>query len=242
MGFAMHHLAAGILAAAIVFGPPLTGPLERRIYRSNPKTPLKLATYGGVAVQLWGLAAAAVAIDGMERLLSHPAARDAWLWAPAITGLILSLFVGAFMTAGILPLIQSLRGARWRQAYDAAIRRGFADIPGLIPNTATERAAWIFLSISAGICEEAIYRGFMIGFLHDAASLPLFGALASSSLIFGLAHFYQGVAGVLRTTVAGFAFGFLFLLSGSLIPCIVLHILLDLQMAYILRPFPPVEA
>lgn len=232
----MDIAAAGILAATISLCLPLTGPFERRLYRSNPKTPVKLAAYGIVAALLWSLAAAAVRIDGLHRLLGYPTARQAWLWAPAISGVVLSLLVGAYMTAGLLPLVQSLRGARWRQAYDAAIRRGFADIPGLIPNNATERAAWIFLSFSAGVCEEAIYRGFMIRFLHETTSLPLFGALAASSLIFGLAHLYQGVAGVLRTSIAGLAFGLLFLLSGSLIPCIVLHVLLDLQMAYILKP------
>jgi membrane protease YdiL (CAAX protease family) len=55
-------------------------------------------------------------------------------------------------------------------------------------------------------------------------------------VIFGLAHSYQGVKGVLGTALGGFVLGLLFLLSESLIPSIVLHVLLDLQVAYILRP------
>ncbi len=68
--------------------------------------------------------------------------------------------------------------------------------------------------------------------------MPLLLALAASSLAFGLGHIYQGRAGVLRTGLAGLGFGLLFLLTGSLIPSIVLHAILDLQGVYLLWPVP----
>ena len=43
--------------------------------------------------------------------------------------------------------VQSLRGLRWRRAYQAAIRREFAAIPGFVPDNAAERAIWIVLSL-----------------------------------------------------------------------------------------------
>jgi membrane protease YdiL (CAAX protease family) len=235
----MHipSLAAAILAAIIAIGIPLTGPFERAMYRSDPKNPRKFTAYAANIILLWGLLAAAIGIDGLTPLLGSPAPSSAWLWAPAIVRPVLYLLVASYMIAGLLPLIQSLRGDRWRQAYAAATRRNFKDIPELLPDTAAERAAWILLSFSAGICEEIACRSFMIRFLHETITgMPLVGALAASSLIFGLAHTYQGVKGVLGTAVGGFALGLLFLLSGSLIPSIVLHVLLDLQVAYILRP------
>jgi membrane protease YdiL (CAAX protease family) len=64
----------------------------------------------------------------------------------------------------------------------------------------------------------------------------LLGALAASSLIFGLGHAYQGFKGVLSTAVAGLFLGLLFLLSGALIPAMALHALLDLQVVYVLWP------
>jgi membrane protease YdiL (CAAX protease family) len=51
-----------------------------------------------------------------------------------------------------------------------------------------------------------------------------------------LGHLYLGLNGVLRTAIIGLGFGLLFLLSGSLIPCIVVHALMDLQMVYVMRP------
>ena len=44
----------------------------------------------------------------------------------------------------------------------------------------------------------------------------------------------------LDAAVGGLAFGALFLLTGSLIPGIILHALIDLQVAYVLRPAPAV--
>ena len=234
-------LAADVLAALIALGVPLTGPLERRIYRSNPATPVKLLTYGANIVLLWALAVAAVWIDGWARLSASLADGMAWLWAPAVSGPALGLGVAAYMVLALLPLIQSLRGPRRRQAYAAAYRRGFADIPGLLPNTAVERMAFVLVSLTAGLCEEVFCRGFLIRYLQEAVpAAPLAAALAVSALIFGLGHLYQGLKGVVGAAVGGLAFGALFLLTGSLIPGIILHALIDLQVAYVLRPAPAV--
>ncbi len=237
----MHHpsLAADILAGVLTVAIPLAGPFERAIYRSNPKTPLKLLTFGVNMLLLWVLAAVAVRIDGLNRLFESPAAGASWLWAPTISKPVLYVAVATYMICGLLPLMQSLRGPRWRRACAAAYRRGLSDIPGLLPNTATERAAWIPLSLTAGICEEVLCRGFLMRFLHESGfAMPLIAALVASSMIFGLAHIYQGLKGALGTTIAGLGFGLLFLLSGSLIAGIVLHVLVDLQVPYVLRPIP----
>jgi membrane protease YdiL (CAAX protease family) len=230
-------LAAEILAGALTLAIPLTGPFERWAYRSNPGTSLKLVVYGLNVVLLWTLAAAAVWIDGWGRLSESPAAGADWLWAQAISAPLLGVAVGGYLILALLPLFQSLRGPRWRRAYAAAFRRAMADIPGFLPNTAIERTAWIVVSLTAGICEETLFRGFLLHFLHAGGlGLPIAAALVASSLVFGLGHFYQGAKGVLATSVTGFVFGLLFLLSGSLIACIVLHVLVDLQVAFVMRP------
>jgi membrane protease YdiL (CAAX protease family) len=147
-----------------------------------------------------------------------------------------ALLVGFFLLA-LMPLIQSLRGPRRRRAYAKAIRRHFEGLPGFLPDTAVERFGFALLSLTAGVCEEALFRGFLIRYLHEGPlALPLLPALAAASLAFGLGHLYQGGRAVLSTGLAGAAFGLVFLLSGSLIPGIVLHALIDLQAVYVLRP------
>jgi hypothetical protein len=46
-------LAADILAAVLTLAIPLTGPLERRVYQSNPQTQLKLVFFGCMMILLW---------------------------------------------------------------------------------------------------------------------------------------------------------------------------------------------
>jgi membrane protease YdiL (CAAX protease family) len=229
--------AALILAIILVVLPPLIAPLESRFLRSKPGTARKLAYYAFTIVALWVLAAAAARIFGIEGLRDASWPWKAWLPLPAIGGPLMGVLLAAYFLLALMPLIQSLRGPRWRRAYAKAYRRYAEDFAGLLPETGIERFAFILLSLTAGVCEEALYRGFLIRYLHDgAAALPLFLALAAASLAFGLAHIYQGAPALLRTGIAGLAFGLLFLMTGSLIPAVVLHALIDLQGLYVLWP------
>ena len=233
------ELASTLLATTLVLLFPLAAPFERRIYRSAPTTMVKLMVYSATMAVLWTLTAAAVRIGGWRPMLQSPSVGTPWLPAPAIVGPVLGLAVAVFLAVALAPLAQSLRGPRWRRAYAAAVRRGFADIPGFLPDTAIERRTFILVSLTAGVCEEVLFRGFLIRFLTEhGPAVPLVGALLLSSAAFGLGHLYQGFKGVVAATVGGVAFGLLFLLTGSLIPGIILHALVDAQMVFVLGPSP----
>ena len=67
----------------------------------------------------------------------------------------------------------------------------------MMPRNALEIALWIALSITAGICEEAIFRGYLqpqLGILTGSAP----AGILLSAVAFGAGHAYQGLrAGVL---------------------------------------------
>jgi len=91
--------------------------------------------------------------------------------------------------------------------------------------------------VTAGICEEVIYRGFLLRYLQEGPmrlNAPI--ALIFSSVMFGLFHAGQGVGAILGTAVGGFLFGVIFLGRGSLLLPILLHALNNLRvvaMAYL---------
>lgn len=72
---------------------------------------------------------------------------------------------------------------------------------------------WTF----AAFGEEMAYRGYV---LDRAAALGRYSAVAYAvavvvvSLLFGLGHFYQGLSGMIGSTVSGLLFGLLYLKSG----------------------------
>ena len=85
---------------------------------------------------------------------------------------------------------------------------------------------WFYaLSITAGITEEVLYRGFLLAYL--SAYMPVFGAVVLSSLLFAGGHAYQGLRGVVQVFILAMAFSAMYVLSGSLIVPIVAHVLVD---------------
>jgi len=72
--------------------------------------------------------------------------------------------------------------------------------------------------IGAAICEEIVFRGFLIGRLEaafgGAARFTTAAAVLLSSVLFGFAHTYQGPTGVLITGVLGLIFACVYAYGG----------------------------
>ena len=90
------------------------------------------------------------------------------------------------------------------------------------------------VSVTAGIVEEVIYRGFLFWYLLQF--MPLWAAVAVSAVIFALGHSYQGVSGMLRVFVVGLFAGGLYALSDSIWLVMVGHALLDALQGAALLP------
>lgn len=115
----------------------------------------------------------------------------------------------------------------------AAILRQVERIEGLVPETAQELRWFRALVFTAGVCEETIYRGFLI--LYLSTWMPTWAALVVAGLGFGAAHLYQGVRPALTIVVVGVIMGALYLLAGSLWVPIALHAWGDLIQGQSLR-------
>jgi membrane protease YdiL (CAAX protease family) len=102
----------------------------------------------------------------------------------------------------------------------------------LLPRTGDERRVFAVLSVVAGVAEEVAYRGYAIPVLLPV--LGPVGALLLTSAVFGVLHAYQGALGILRTAVMGATLGGSFLLSGSLLPSVAAHVLIDLLAGLVL--------
>ncbi|HXJ45985.1 MAG TPA: type II CAAX endopeptidase family protein [Candidatus Dormibacteraeota bacterium] len=76
----------------------------------------------------------------------------------------------------------------------------------LLPLTSLETGLWMLLSITAGICEEAIYRGYLQRQL-GALTRNAWVGIAISAAAFGGAHLYQGVRRATVIAVSGVLFG-----------------------------------
>ncbi|WP_222439745.1 type II CAAX endopeptidase family protein [Alloacidobacterium dinghuense] len=92
----------------------------------------------------------------------------------------------------------------------------------LAPQNVRELLLWILLSASAGICEELTFRGYLLQQFSRASGRIWIGVLASS-LLFGVAHGYEGISGMIAITVYGALFCMLTIARGSLRPGMMAH-------------------
>jgi uncharacterized protein len=102
----------------------------------------------------------------------------------------------------------------------------------LLPDGRIEIALWVLLSITAGICEEAVYRGYLQKqFIALTRSVPV--GIILSALAFGLAHSYQGFARASMISVLGAMGGVLAYWCRSVRPGMIAHALQDVLGAFI---------
>jgi membrane protease YdiL (CAAX protease family) len=96
----------------------------------------------------------------------------------------------------------------------------------LLPQGGAEMVFWVVLSITAGICEEAVYRGYLQKqFMALTKSVP--AGIVLSALAFGAAHSYQGFARASVIGLLGAMGGILAYWCRSVRPGMISHTLQD---------------
>jgi membrane protease YdiL (CAAX protease family) len=150
----------------------------------------------------------------------------------ADTGVLAWIGWGLTVVAVAGLLAQTLMVTR-NAAHLEALRSQVEALRELIPRDAREARLFSVLSVSAGICEEIAYRGFLIAYL--TAFLGLWPAVVMSSLFFGLGHAYQGIRGVLKTGGVGLAMALLFVFTGGLWAPMLVHAVVDLTSGHMAR-------
>jgi uncharacterized protein len=142
---------------------------------------------------------------------------DGWrLWA----SLVLILLLVAYHVYAIAAVAGS------SEARAGLRQQMFGALPAVMPHTRTELYWFSGVAITAGFCEEFLFRGYFIWVLSPW--LGWWGAAALSLSIFAIGHIYQGWNGVLRTGIVGALYTLSVATFNSLWPAIALHALLDL--------------
>lgn len=96
----------------------------------------------------------------------------------------------------------------------------------LRPQTAKEMAAWVLMSVVAGVCEEILFRGYLQRqFRAWTGNTPM--AVALQAVVFGAAHLFQGWKGAVTIAVYGGLFGILAIMRKSLRPGMIQHAMQD---------------
>ncbi len=96
----------------------------------------------------------------------------------------------------------------------------------ILPQSRAELLPFLALALTAGLCEEFLYRGFAMAAL-TRAGLPVWTVVLLSSILFAMAHLYQGRGGIVSTLVIGTVFGTARIAYDGLAPVILWHSAVD---------------
>jgi membrane protease YdiL (CAAX protease family) len=136
----------------------------------------------------------------------------------------------ALTCLGVAAAAVALAGARLLLAREES-----HEVVHLVPRTPEERQLFGAVAITAGLTEEFVFRGIA---LHGLAASGWLGAgepaawraAGVTALAFGLGHGYQDPLGMVRAGLLGGVLAVPVILTGSLLPSMTAHALLDLSL------------
>ncbi|MBQ1083914.1 CPBP family intramembrane glutamic endopeptidase [Nocardiopsis sp. B62] len=220
---------AALVVAALVFAylllvEPLWGRRMFEVLKRDRDTDpgLYVRFFGTGMAVFWGM----TGLTALTVLLS-PGAEWAHLGLHGDVdwGTVAGMFVGFAVAAVMVTLL-----ARWKAMPVSPT------LDPMLPRTTRERWCAVGASVTAGVCEEIIFRGLLIA-VGVSLGLPLYVAAGAALVVFTLAHLYQGAKDMLLVGLLGCALTYLYLSTGSLIVPILVHVLVDLR-ALLLTPRP----
>ena len=221
---APDHLLAAVLA---VFFPirSFTFGYRRLVRAADEDMPrVRRGLYRQAIAIQWTLAALTVLL---WRWRARPWVDLGLVWRTHAGSIALAAAFLLLVTVTLLQLPRALRDADTL----ARVRQKLSHVQRLLPRGPDERRLFSAMALTAGICEELLYRGYLIWYLGHM--LPTLAAAAVAVLLFGIGHSYQGPRGMVQTTVVGAVMALFYFGSQSLYLPMVAHAAMDLYAGFI---------
>ncbi len=127
----------------------------------------------------------------------------------------------------VICLASWLGGAQMKRLIERSEILPKTALASLLPRTGGERVWAVLIALNAGLSEELFFRlalPLLLAAVTGQAALAFWLAV----IIFGLGHAYQGLFGVVVTTVIGALLGLIYLYSGNLWLVVAIHAGIDL--------------
>jgi membrane protease YdiL (CAAX protease family) len=204
------------LLAALFLGLAISGALFQRHARSEPgmlqQHPQAVPLYISLIAMEWGL--------------------FAWVWRGGLrkTGTKLRDLIGGKWSSakdvladcGLalgLWAVWTLAELAWNRVFGVGHA---ASIKIFLPQRGLEILLWVGVSISAGFCEELVFRGYFQK-QFEAFTKSRWIAWVLQAVLFGIAHGYQGTEACVKIACFGALYGYLAIWRGSLRPGMIAH-------------------
>lgn len=218
----LDYLLVAVVALFLpIHGYIKTGALHKQLAEDQStltgfyyQTILTLWLIAGAVIALWLWSARPIMDIG---LAYSPTIAQLAAW-----GVVVAISLGLFW--------QAYRAGSSTAAAQSIMRQleGETGVDTVMPKTPEQYRLFQMVSLTAGVTEEIIYRGYLIWFF--AAYMPVPAAAALSLLVFIAGHLYQrSFRALLQVAGLGLVLTLVYVLSGSVFPAILLHAVIDLS-------------
>ena len=235
-------LSAVVVAGYLVVGEPVVGHVLHRRFEGRLRTDAgaRRSFYARLLVLEWGLALLALVVwlsaPGVDAAAVGLRWPQAWPGPVAVAATVLVLGFVVVSTRALRSGALAQVAAELRRPGHSPPTRGRHAEPAvhatlaLLPRTTAERRLFTLVGLTAGVCEEWLYRGFFLAVVAAVAGGPPTGVLVVvAAAAFGLAHAYQGLVGIVTTGLLGGIMAAVYLQTGSLLLPVLLHVVIDLR-------------
>lgn len=215
---ALFFLTAIVIPLLSVMARPVQETMSEEMDEFLPLPPKKHLYYQNGLVLL---------IGSLLVLTAWNAADRNWAglgFAPMQWNSIVIVAAGLLCTFYLLDLVRSYLNTKETQEK-------IKELQQILPLNWSEYKHYIFLALAAGICEEIVFRGFLINYLNTllkGLDHSVIYAIVLPAVTFGMSHWYQGKAAVAKIIFISVLFGVVFVWSGSLILIMIIHTSIDL--------------
>lgn len=175
--------------------------------------------YVGMITSEWLLLGAVIAGIYSRRVFFMRSLRGAMPAARLVVPLALAVYAATFLAIGAVAGIVHLTHRFDTSAPSVAL--------AMMPRSLLELALWLVLSVSAGVCEEFTFRGYLQRQVTAWTGRPVI-AIVITAVVFAVVHLYQGWASVLPIVALALVYGFVVrYFKGDLRVVMVAHVMQD---------------
>ncbi|MGI8691688.1 MAG: CPBP family intramembrane glutamic endopeptidase [Geodermatophilaceae bacterium] len=232
--FGPATVAACLIAGYLIVGEPVAGAvLHRRFEAGLGRDPnARIWLYQRLLVLEWGLV---LLVAGVVLLAPSVGWSELGLRLPEDRPNIAAVIVAGLVLVFLVVSTRAVRVSVRRGVDTTAVAAAAPpSVTALVPRSPVERRWFGLVAVTAGICEELLYRGFLLSVLlavvPDISDIAL---VALGGMVFGLAHFYQGITGIITTSVLGAVLAFLYVGTGTVLVPMLVHAAIDLRILWV---------
>lgn len=137
----------------------------------------------------------------------------------------LSLLNTVFMSLVVLLGYVQYRSSRVNERNVTAFASKSQKVVNYLPKSRQELSWFIIVAISAGFCEEVLFRMFVYEFTIQ--HIGVIGSLLFTNVIFAITHIDTGMKNLVGAFILGLVFSLIFYFTQNIWIVVALHILID---------------